>query len=153
MEGVLNTVKLLWPVLLAVLICTGCRTSTIDTRRAERASAYAALPPDTKRLVDQGQVRVGMSEDAVYIAWGAPSQVLRSENQSGSISTWLYHGSWMQETRYWAYREVYRDNVINLERYLEHDYNPRDYVQAEITFANGKVQAWRTLPQPLMRGN
>lgn len=128
----------------------GCQTSTIETRRVERAAAYAALSPEIRSLVDQGQVRVGMDEDAVYISWGAPSQVLHSQGRGGAVTTtWLYHGSWMEETRYWAYREVYRENVVFLERYLERDYNPRSYVQAEITFENGKVKAWRTLPKPL----
>jgi len=85
----------------------------------------------------------------VYIAWGPPSQVLHSQNQSATTTTWLYHGAWMEESRYWAYREIYRDNVLFLERYLARDYSPRSFVQAEITFEAGKVKAWRTLPKPL----
>lgn len=137
---------------LALLVCvalTGCATSTIETRRQERRAAYEGLSPEVKTLVDKGQIKVGMSQDAVYISWGAPSEVLQSETPEGALTTWQFHGAWMQETRFWTYREVTKDNATFLERYLERDYNPRDYVKAEITFMNGAVKQWRTLPRPL----
>ncbi len=91
-----------------------------------------------------------MPADAVYIAWGAPSEALESEDaQNGRVTTWRYYGSWMQETRYWAYREVSRGGPdLALERYLMSDYNPRDYVRAEILIKDGAVLSWRTLPRP-----
>ena len=133
-----------------LILLTGCATSTIDSRRAERPAAYADLAPPEKALVDQGNIKVGMSADAVYIAWGEPSEVLESEDASGRITTWRYYGTWMQEDRYWAYRETSRDGSpdLYLERYLISDYNPRDYVRAEINFQNGNVVSWRTLPRP-----
>lgn len=132
------------------LIAAGCATSTVESRRAERISAYHNLAPEDKQLVDQGQIRVGMSTDGVYIAWGPPSEVLESEDAaSGRIVTWRYYGSWMQESRYWAYRETRRGHDdIYLERYLVSDYQPRDYVRAEINFKGGQVHSWRTLPRP-----
>lgn len=128
----------------------GCAaTSTIETRRAEKPDAYARLAPEEKQLVDQGQIKVGMSADAVYIAWGKPAEVLESEDQSGHITTWRFYGSWMQESRYWAYRETRRGGSdLYLERYLVSDYQPRDYVRAEILLKDGRVLSWRTLPRP-----
>ena len=94
-------------------------------------------------------IKVGMSADAVYIAWGQPAQVLESEDQQGHITTWQYYGTWMQENRYWAYRESGRGRGdLYLERYLITDYDPRDYLRAEIHFKDGKVISWRTLPRP-----
>ena len=80
----------------------------------------------------------------------SPAQVLESEDpQRGHITTWQFSGSWMQESRYWAYRETRRGgDDLYLERYLVSDYQPRDYVRAEITFQNGRVLSWRTLPRP-----
>lgn len=128
---------------------SACSTSTIETRRTEKSAAYDTLSPEEKQLVDQGQIKVGMSADAVYIAWGQPAEVLESEDASGHVSTWRYYGSWMQESRYWAYRETRRgDADLYLERYLVSDYQPRDYVRAEINFKEGKVLSWRTLPRP-----
>ena len=138
--------------LIVFLLCfIGCGTpSTIDARRTEKQSAYGTLAPEEKELVDQGQIKMGMSADAVYIAWGKPAEVLESEDpQSGHITTWQYHGSWLQESRYWAYRETRRGgDDLYLERYLVSDYQPRDYVRAEITFKDGRVLSWRTLPRP-----
>lgn len=136
-------------LLVACVVLAGCASSTIESRRQERRAAYEGLSPELKMLVDQGQIKVGMSQDAVYIAWGPPTEVLQSESPEGALTTWQFHGAWMQETRFWTYREVTKDNTMFLERYLERDYNPRDYVKAEITFANGVVKQWRTLPRPL----
>ena len=136
--------------MMTALLTAGCATSTIETRKQERLAAYRALPTDQRQLVDQGQIKVGMGEDAVYIAWGPPAQALASETAEGREVAWLYHGSWMEETRLWTYREVPHDGAVYLERYLERDYNPRDYVRAEIVFVDGKVARWRTLPRPVL---
>lgn len=129
---------------------SGCATpSTVESRKHERPAAYAALPVETKELVDQGQVKVGMSPDAVYIAWGPPAEVLEAETDQGHVVTWIYHGQWMEESRYWTFREISRDDGVFLERHLESDYFPRRYIRAEIIFEDGRVKAWRTLPRPV----
>lgn len=126
--------------LLAVLGCllAACATSTVLTRKQERAAAYAALSAEDKALVDDGKIRVGMVPDAVYIAWGPPAEVLESQNAEGHMTVWVYHGQWVEEYRYW------------IGRRLESDYYPRSYVRAEIVFQNGVVSSWRTLPRPVM---
>jgi hypothetical protein len=139
-------------VFVAILFClaaAGCATSTIESRKKERMASYNALPPDQKQLVDQGQIKVGMGADAVFIAWGPPSEVLESETEQGRWTTWVYHGQVMEESRYWTYREIARDGTTFLERHLESDYFPRSYVRAEISFQNNMVKSWRTLPQPV----
>ena len=141
-------VSRLFIILVAGLLLAGCATSTVESRKKERAAAYAALPPDVKSFVDNGQIKVGLSEDAVYIAWGQPAEILHSESGNAAESTWLYYGGWMEETRYWTYREAGRGRDIYLERYLDRDYQPRTYVSAEIVFVNGQVTRWRTLPRP-----
>ena len=126
--------------LLVALTLTACATrSTIQSRKQERATGYAALSPEIQKLVDDGQIRRGMSEDAVYIAWGRPAQVLQQEDARGPRAIWLYEGGWMEETRYWSGRRY---------GHLERDYQPRTYVRAEIVFVNGAVESWRSLPQP-----
>lgn len=121
------------------LLFAGCATSNIESRKRERAAGYAALSPEFKTLVSDGQIRRGMSEDAVYIAWGKPAQILQQEDANGLSVNWIYTGGWMEETRYWySYRRV-----------PQTDYQPRTYVRAEIIFTNGAVSSWQTLPQPL----
>lgn len=133
--------------LLALL--TGCARDSIENRRHEKWMAYSALPQEQRELVDQGRIRVGMSEDAVYIAWGKPDEILESEGPDGMETIWQYHGTWTQEIRYWTYRETRRNGQLVLERYLARDYQPRPYVRAEITFRKGRVVSWRMLPRPL----
>ena len=140
--------NLAWLILLSGGLLAGCATPTVESRKQERLAAYNALPAQEKQLVDKGQIKIGMSADAVYIAWGAPAQILESETESGHVTTWLYHGSVMEETRFWTYREIARDGTTFLERYLDRDYYPRSYISAEIYFQKDKVARWRTLPRP-----
>lgn len=126
----------------------GCATSTIESRRNEKFSSYSQFPPEIQQLVDSGQIKVGMPADAVYIAWGAPSDVLQSEDEQGSRTTWLYHDSYMEERRFWNYREVQSPHGSFLERFLDTEYSPRRFIRAEITFEDGVVKQWRTLPRP-----
>jgi len=138
---------------LLLLVCfaliAGCSTSTVESRKKERPAAYGALTAEEKELVDKGQIQTGMSQDVVYIAWGPPSQILQNQAGNGGVQTvWLYEGTTMQETRYWTFRQVPSRGHIFLERYLDRDYDPLDYVRAEIVFVGGKVASWRTLPRP-----
>jgi hypothetical protein len=132
----ITAVKRLLPFLLTIFILAGCATSTVESRRHERGASYAGLPADMKALVDEGRIKVGMPMDGVYIAWGAPAQVLQSENQGGAATIWLYEGGWMEENRYWSHRS------------LRTDYQPRTYVRAQVVFGDGVVKEWHTLPQP-----
>ena len=139
--------------LASVLVLAGCATSTIEKRRVERQPAYQALAPEQRTLVDQGQIRAGMNQDAVYIAWGKPAQKLQSEGADGLTETWLYSGSTLDDYRYWTFREYReRDGSTRLERVLESDYQIRDFISAEIVFTNAVVKSWRTLPAPPSRG-
>src|SRR2546422_6813579 len=148
-SAVSNTVKPSIALLLGFLLLAGCATSTVESRRKEKLAAYNALSPEEKELVDKGQIQSGMRQDAVYIAWGPPAQILQNQTGNGGVQTfWLYEGTTMQETRYWTFREVpYRGHLF-LERYLDRDYDPRGYVSAEIVFIGGRVASWRTLPRP-----
>lgn len=133
---------------LSVLLLAGCK-STIQSRIAERPAAYSALTPEVKKLVDAGQLQVGMDENAVYISWGAPDQITEREDASGHTKVWIYMGQWMQETQYWNYREIRRDHAAYMERFVDRDYNPRSYVSAELCFQNNKLVRWQTLPRPM----
>jgi hypothetical protein len=133
----------------AALVLAGCASNgTILSRKQERQAAYAALTPEFKQLVDTGQIKVGMPEDAVYISWGPPDQVTENEDASGHTRIWIYMGQWMEESRYWNHREIRRDNTVYMERFVDRDYNPRSYVSAELCFQNSKLISWRSLPRP-----
>src|ERR1035437_11136663 len=59
--------------MLSLLLLVGCESSNIAARRQAHVADYAALTAGDKALVDRGQLRQGMSTNAVLIAWGQPT--------------------------------------------------------------------------------
>lgn len=121
------------------IFITGCASTgnTIASRKQERYAAYTALPPDVKASVDQGRVKAGMNMDAVYIAWGKPSQVVSGGTAAGETTTWIYQGGYVDEQRFWGRRQMY------------YAYSPRTYIRGQVVFMNGVVTSWQTYPEPV----
>ena len=131
------------------LLFSGCKSTTIESRRTQRAQAYAALSPEQQRFVDTGEIRSGMNEDAVFIAWGPAWEILRGETDGQLLTTWIYRGTWWDEQTYWNYRAVrFADGNLRSIPVLDRASVPRDYVMAEVVFVNGRVKSWRTIPKP-----
>lgn len=139
----------LW-LLPALLLLAGCQSATIESRRTQRAASYTALLPEQQQLVDKGQIRSGMTEDAVYIAWGPAWQVLRGETDGKLTTTWIYRGTWWDEQTYWNYRLFYRGGRFFDVPFLDRTSVPRDFVAAEVTFVDGVVRSWKMLPRPYL---
>ena len=135
--------------LLLSLLAAGCATSTIEKRKKQHSTAYSSLTPELQSAVDHGQIKVGMSEEAVYIAWGKPDQVLTNQTSQGTFVTWLYHGSRLHPYTYWTYHNYMADGHVWGHPYLGTSYYPVEYVSAEVVFENGVVKEWRTLPSPV----
>lgn len=137
-------------LLVASLGLTGCATTSIGSRKQERLGSYNALNAEQRLAVDLGQIKVGMTEDAVYIAWGKPSQILHGESSAGKSTTWIYTGTYFEEYRGWSvhsYYHGYRGRYYTAP-YMTYDYVPRNYVRAEVKFEGGVVKEWRSLPGP-----
>ncbi len=153
-RAVRRTVRAVQVLSLAlVFVGLGCSTpSTVASRRQERAAAYAALPAEQRAAADQGQLKAGMSEDAVYIAWGKPAQTLQKGDVSGVNTIWLYHSTTSDTYLNWRYQTMLRpDGSTFLDRSLDRDLEVREYVSAELTFEGGRLKSWRTLPRPASR--
>jgi hypothetical protein len=136
-------------MVLGCLLLAGCATSTVEKRKQERYGAYSALTPEMRAEVDGGRIRVGMTEDAVYIALGKPSEILQQETQAGATTVWLYNGSHLREYRYWSYRSVRGgDRFYYSEPYMAYDYSLVPYVRTEVVFEKGLVKEWRNMPIP-----
>jgi len=133
------------------LLAAGCATSTIESRTRERAATYDALSPEWRDLVNQGEIKVGMPMDAVYVAWGKPSQILNSETSSGTTTTWRYQGTSYQENRYWTHgylaHSTYGYGYGYPWPYLQYDYVATPYLAAEVVFKKGVVKNWQNLNQ------
>jgi len=158
MSATLKTSGLL---LLFAFFALGCATpSTVETRKQERYSAYTALSPEQRALVDQGHIQIGLPADAVYIAWGRPSQVITGETPAGPMTTWIYTGTGWQEHRYWInqpygyYGRPYGGRGYGGYYYapalptLAYDYVPYRYTSAEVVFEKGLVKTWRHATPP-----
>jgi uncharacterized protein YceK len=141
------------PLLAVAALLSGCATTTtVEQRKQERYGAYSQLSPEDRALLDGGRIRVGLGMDAVYIAWGKPSQVASSEGSQGAVTTWFYHGTYLQEYHYWSHGPGYYCGPYGRPYYypptLRYDYYPRHYVRATVNFTNGLVRDWQTLPGP-----
>ena len=97
-------------LLFTALLFTGCASNTIEKRRGQRADTYSALSSEQKTFVDAGQIKIGMSMDAVFIAWGKPTQVAKSETAEGEFTTWLYYDTYLQSYTYWSPGSPYYGN-------------------------------------------
>lgn len=139
-------------LMLAALFAGGCATSTIESRKQERSAAYTSLAPEQRSAVDQGQIKVGMNMDAVYMAWGKPSGILSGESTEGALITWLYHDTYYEYYPYypyWSYAYCYGPRPFyGGPYYFGYGYQPHTYVRAEVHFLNGLVHEWRSLPRP-----
>lgn len=135
----------LW-ILLGSLSLTGCATSTIESRRHERLAAYNALSPEHRLAADAGRIEAGMPMDAVYIAWGKPSQIVPGEPSQGVTVTWLYRGTYKENQSFWSDYDRWHDSGYYTAPYATHDSHPRSYLRAEVRFAGGVVKEWYSLP-------
>jgi hypothetical protein len=75
-------------VATSILILTGC--STPQTRISEHPHLYKSLSPRDQVLASQGQIRIGMSRTAVWLAWGAPDRKIIGNIGGGMTETWIY---------------------------------------------------------------
>src|SRR3954451_15521323 len=79
---------LMLAVAASTLVLTGC--STPQTRLSEHPDLYQTIPHRDQALVKQGQIRIGMSRPAVWLAWGSPDRRIIGNMAGGTTETWVY---------------------------------------------------------------
>ena len=153
---------------LSVLLCaTSC--TTVETRIQEKPQAYQSLSPSDQALVQQGKIREGMSQDAVYIAWGAPSQHAPGRNRGHIVETWIYDatsagdygGPFLYGHPYgygvgYGFYGGHRGRLYRGHAFYDPFYDPFFYNRANIvryperivSFDNGRVISFQFLPSP-----
>ena len=72
----------------SVLTLAAC--STPLSRSHDRPAAFKKLSPADQDLVLHGEVRKGLDQDAVYIAWGSPSWKKVAGSGKEGVETWIY---------------------------------------------------------------
>src|SRR5438477_13076030 len=72
MNGRKFTRALALAISAGALIFAGC--STTESRIKEHPEIFQSLSANDQALVSRGQIRTGMSQDAVWLAWGTADQ-------------------------------------------------------------------------------
>ena len=75
-------------IIASALILASC--STTETRISGHPEIYQTLSPGHQALVSQGQIRAGMSQGAVWLAWGSPDRKIVGNMRGRSTETWIY---------------------------------------------------------------
>jgi len=142
--------------LAATALMTSCgTTSTPETRIAANPALYDSLPEKQKKLVSQGKLTKGMTEPAVFIAWGAPDRKSEGLRNDDLYQTWTYsrlsprysssiysnvgfgfggHGRYGRRGRFFR-NPYYRFGLSPRVHYHKTPY-------ARVSFRNGKVREW-----------
>lgn len=140
--------KILFIPLVAFAFSSCIAPITPQSRIAADPRTYAALSPKEQNLVSQGQISRGMSPNAVFFAWGNPSQRFEGYSDSKKTTRWDYVGT----------RPVYTTNFDGGYGYYGHHgpYNHHGYSTfgfgpeiayvpdryASVWFVNDRVDSW-----------
>jgi len=91
-------------------------------------------------LVSQGQIRAGMTMDAVWLAWGTPDQKIPNSMDGRATETWVY----LRYETPPSYGGPYSYGPFDWS------YIPPKFVHPSrgVTFANGRVVFFRYLTPP-----
>ena len=100
---------------------------------------YQSLSPTDQALVSQGQIRPGMTMDAVWLSWGTPDLKIPN-NMGGRAETWVY----LRYETPPSYGGPYSYGPFDWT------YIPPKFVHPSrgVTFANGRVVFFRYFTPP-----
>jgi hypothetical protein len=73
----------------SAFVLTSC--STTETRISEHPEIFQTLSPRDQELVKAGKIREGMSQNAVWLAWGTPDQKATGVAGGHPVETWIYN--------------------------------------------------------------
>jgi hypothetical protein len=76
----------------------GCESSGFARRKAERIEAYNSLGAQAQARVDRGEIQVGMDTNAVYLAWGGPTEIRTVHDSGDEVMVWDYSKRFMTFT-------------------------------------------------------
>jgi hypothetical protein len=152
----------------SAIVLTSC--STPETRISNHPEIFQTLSPRDQELAKAGKIREGMSQDAVWLAWGIPDQKATGVAHGKSVETWIYNEYYYANSPYpypygpFGYGGYYGGNVI-FHRHGGHRFAiigdpfydpfyysyipPRvAYPSKTVTFSNGRVVSIQVLSEP-----
>ncbi len=79
------------PLLLSCLslLLASC-ASTIQSRVTHNPELFGKLSAADQQAVRAGQVREGMTKEAVFLAWGSPDRVSQGQREGKQVERWNY---------------------------------------------------------------
>jgi hypothetical protein len=132
-------------LLAAALLLGGC--STFEKRAQQKSAVFAALSPETQERLKNQSIRLGDTEDMVFIAFGKPDETKTETTATGATVTWVYNRYWQeyQGEAYGGFRQqVVRDpktgvNSVYLEPVSRPVYATHEQPVLRVSFEGGKV--------------
>jgi hypothetical protein len=116
-------------IAVSALVLASC--STTETRISGHPEIYQSLSPSDQVLVSQGQIRDGMSPNAVWLAWGSADRKIMGNMRGRSTETWVYlhYETYSYPYPYPFYGPGYGFGLITLEvAGRHHHHNGRSFV-------------------------
>lgn len=152
--------------LVSALLLSSCETP--QDRISQRPEVYNAMSARDRELVSRGEIRQGMSRDAVYLAWGAPNQRGPGRYRGSSTETWIYFdtsaGDYYPPPFAYGYGGLYGGSFLHghrsgrLHRHVFYDpfFDPWfyrrtsvvSYPERVVSFQSGRVISFQYLPPP-----
>lgn len=68
-------------------------TSPLEGRITKNPQLFEKLSPSDRSLVRRGEIREGMTKEAVFLAWGRADYVSTGKDHGVSVEKWGYTGS------------------------------------------------------------
>ena len=138
MYGRVTRVALTFAIAAGAIILTSCATP--GGRISQHPAMYQSLSPTDQALVSQGQIRPGMTMDAVWLSWGTPDQKIPNSMHGRAAETWVY----LRYETPPSYGGPYSYGPFDWS------YIPPKFVHPSrgVTFANGRVVFFRYLTPP-----
>jgi hypothetical protein len=88
MHGGVARVALTLAITAGTMIFSGCATP--GGRISQHPQIYQSLSSGDQALVSNGQIRQGMTMNAVWLAWGTADQKIPANIRGRPAQTWVY---------------------------------------------------------------
>src|SRR5881398_225844 len=144
--------------------------STTETRISGHPEIYQTLPSRDQALVSQGQIRAGMSQNAVWLAWGSPERKITGNMRGRPTETWIYisyetapypyggpYGPWgygfgpgaaFVRTRHHGHGFIFFGSPFYDPFYYAYIPPSIPVPQKTVTFVNGRVVSFQYMERP-----
>ena len=138
MQRRILVVALILGIAAIPLLFSGCATT--EARISQNPEMYQRLSSTDQALVTQGQIRRGMTTDAVWLAWGNPDQKIPDNMRGRPTETWIY----LRYATPPSYGGPYYYGPFDWS-YIPPKF---PYASKGVTFSNGRVAFFQYVPPP-----